>query len=169
MTIYGDLKVSEHRELPDELTLLAAEVLRQYILEDDLSNQGEDETLEILMRIAERFMQRYMDVVSMHLEDPNWIAKWQGVQNNAFTEHAKKYSPLYSGISHLAREPHFVSPWAMCFLVEVCVETLGLNGKEDFKQYYRLQPKTTQEKHQYVLRFAENLLLRFFESHKNNQ
>lgn len=165
-SVFGDLEVSEYRDLPEELTALAADVLRQYILEDGLKEDSDERILEMLMRVSERYMTLYMDVLSMHQKDPSWVSEWQTRQNSAFIDHAFKYSPLYGGIKHMALAPYFSSAWSIAFLVEVSVNALELQDKEDFESFYWKQPKKTQDHYQYVLRFGENLLIKFYDAFK---
>jgi len=166
MDIYGSLERNSVSELPEEYTELVAVELRSYILQDQLGNDGNDETLEILMKTAERFLLDFQSVVEMAQKDPIWIHEWQNANNDALSEHAEHYQPLYKAISHLT-ESHYVSPWAMSFMVESCVSNMvpeEFRGS-NFYYHYGAVGEEGREHYHYVVRFMENLIGRFFEAY----
>lgn len=166
MDIYGSLERKGSRDLPEEYTTLAANELRSYILQDDLKSNGEDETLEVLMKTAERFLLDFQDVVDHNEKDPVWIHQWVSEQSTVLSQHAQYYQPLYKGISHLT-ESHFVSPWAMCFIIEACVANMVPQEvtREGFFDHYAEVGEDGRAHYHYVVRFMENLIGRFFETY----
>lgn len=165
MDIYGSLDRTIKPELPDEYTELVAVELRSYILQDQLADDGEDKTLEILMKTAERFLLDFQSLVNKAQEDPIWIHEWQKENAFALGRHAENYQPLYNAISHLT-ETHYVAPWAMSFIIESCVANMvpdEFTG-DAFYEHYGTIGDEGREHYHYVVRFMENLVGRFFEA-----
>jgi hypothetical protein len=166
MDIYGSLIRDYSIKLDDEYTEFAAEELRSYIMQDGLGNDGGDETLETLMRTAERFLLDFQSVAKKAQQDPIWIHEWQNENLEALSEHAEHYQPLYKAIAHLT-ESCFVSPWAMSFIVESCVVNTvpeEARGAEFYHHYGEIGEEGRERCH-YVVRFMENLIGRFFEAY----
>ncbi len=154
LNVFGNLpRVGE--EIPDDLTQLAADVLRQYILEDNLKKDDTDEMLERLMRFSEEYLRRFMDVI--HLNESgvkDAVSIWQGKQNDVFADHAKAYQPLYAQIGHMIEAPYFMTNWSVCFMVDSCLKVCEISKVED----YASASKEKLDQINYVLRFGENFL-----------
>lgn len=166
MDIYGSLNRDSVLELPEDYTELVAMELRSYILQDQLGNDSGDETLEVLMKTAERFLLDFQAVVETTQKDPIWIHEWEKANFDALSKHAEQYQPLYKAISHLT-DSHYVSPWAMSFIVESCVVSMvpeEFRGDEFYHHYGDVGDEGRAHYH-YVVRFMENLIGRFFEAY----
>lgn len=165
MDIYGSLDRTIKPELPDEYTELVAVELRSYILQDQLADDGEDKTLETLMKTAEKFLLDFQTLVNKNRGDPIWIHEWQKENAFALERHAENYQPLYKAISHLT-ETHYVAPWAMSFIIESCVANMVPDEStgEAFYDHYGAIGDEGREHYHYVVRFMENLVGRFFEA-----
>jgi hypothetical protein len=155
MNVYGSLKIEDMVDIDQELIEITGSVLQQYILEDGLSHEDKNDVrLERLMRTAERYLKRYVDVLNMNSADLNWVSSWQTEQNSVFLDHATAYHRLYQPIGHMASSPYFMSAWSICFVVD---SALLEHGIENIDMYKKLTIDEFDEI-EYTIRFCENLL-----------
>jgi hypothetical protein len=157
MSVYGELTIKTDRELDEDLIAVTAGVLQQYILEDGLDQEDKsDKRLEILMRCAERFLRRYVDVVDMHQDDSAQFDRWQTKQIPEFNNHASTYNRIYQPLAHMTEAPYFMTAWSICFLVDSAL----LEHKVENKKHYDVLSKEEVFALDYTIRFCENLLQR---------
>ena len=160
MNVVGELPQMENTDLPDDITEVCASVLNQYIAEDGyIKNDKEDHRLEKLMRFSEIFFRQFLNVTELHQQrGPDGVRQWQSQQNAVFTEHAIAYAPLYAQVQHMASAPHFMTNWAICFMVDITLEVSEVYSPEE----YASLSKDKKEQVDYLLRYAENLLQSFY-------
>lgn len=158
MNVFGALPLNDNQDVDQAMIEVTAGVIQQYILEDGLDHEDKsDLRLERLMRTAERYIKRYMDVVNQHVKDQNWVSKWQSDMNGVFNDHASAYQRVYQPVSHMAEAPYFMTPWSVCFLVDSALKEHGIESKSVFDT---LNEKENEEL-DYTIRFCENLIQTF--------
>lgn len=153
MSIYQGLADKPFGDLDENQTALSAKVLQQYILEDNLTEPG-DEQLERLMHFSTGFFQRQQEMLAKFEGDMNKLKEWQLANAGSFNDHAKSYPELYKQVAHLAKPPYFMQPWVLAYMVDISVSIHEMSSPEQYEQ----APKAIKSSVEYTLRFAENLL-----------
>lgn len=156
MSIYKGLAECPSGDLDEHQISLCAEVLRQYIIEDNLvsGDEQDDETLERLMNFATKFFQRQKEIMSKFAGDVHKMSDWQREMSPILTEHAKLYQDAYQPLSHLAGPPYHVYPWALACMTDIAIELSGIESPRQYDQ----APRAVKESIAYTLRFGENLI-----------
>jgi hypothetical protein len=159
MNIYEGLDIKSGSEIDDFLAGISADVINQYIMEDGIIKEDrEDRRVEMMMRFSEGFFIKFLAVIEIEKTGGrDAVVQWIQERMPAFNDHAKRFQPLYQQVAHLADPPHFVTSWAMCYLV---AESLDAHKISQSVELDSLSSETL-ESVEYILRFGENLLMEF--------
>jgi hypothetical protein len=162
MDIYVGLPTQNKESMDDSLADVSAAVINQYIIEDNIpKDDNDDERVELMMRYAESFFLRFQGVIALQnsagedlIAGRGIVVKWMTELMPAMNRHAKEFTNLYNQVQHLA-ETHHATAWSMCYLVSTALEA-KTDGTLDG---YNKSSSEDKEVINYLLRFGENLLM----------
>lgn len=132
-------------DVPDVLIDIVARQLRQYVLEDDLSN---DDDLNLLTRYAEGISSVFTDVRENVIAAGRDYQQWMFDISPTLIEHVKKHQSIYNGLNYMRTDVIGAKSWAILAIVELAVVK-----KRECESKLELE---------YIVRFGENVVGEIF-------
>jgi hypothetical protein len=132
------------REVDGALTDIVGEVLRTYILEDELN----DPQLNVIMGIGELLCLN-IESVKLDIVEKGEFQQWAKHISATLNVHASNDIEAYSHIAYLRTDVTMSQPWALFMVVVIC-------------RHYEARAKEVGLEFEYTLRFCENVISSIF-------
>lgn len=139
-----DILTPVQREVDDALTDVVGDVIRQYILEDELK----ESQLEVLMKIGELVCLN-IESVKIDIVGKGEVRQWMIEISPIMNRHAMDNPSDYENIAYLKEEVVGVQSW-MLFMVAVITSHHKEEATEQSLEF------------EYIQRFCENILSSLF-------